>query len=176
MATQQHRPRAEAGLTLIETIFALAVFAFGFLALFGPIHYATLSQVNSREMAAAVEVATTRMEQIKIGAEAFFAQVPPAQLPPSELTGRWHHSLLDLDFGEVPGHPNFACYVVLERNVMVGPTTADPVSVNVAIVRVAVVWRRVGGAFSTLTGGPYDPANPDRNPATVELRTIVRYR
>ena len=159
--------RTEAGLTLIEVIFAIAVLMFGVLALLQPLHFSALSLSNSRERAAALEIATSRMETIKVAPDTFFAQVPSAERPPLPLTGVWHHADLDLDYGEIADRPFYACYVLLDGNVGAN---------NTAIVRIPVIWKRISGRFSTLDGEPFDPNAPDAHPAVVELRDVVRYR
>jgi hypothetical protein len=158
---------AEAGLTLIETLFALALLTFGVLALFAPMHYANVSFADSRARAAAIEIATSRMESVKIDPQSFFDRVPEADRPLAPLVGLWHHAALDQDFGEIAQYPEYSSYVLLVENLAVN---------NTAIVRIPVIWLRAGGRPSTTDGLPFEPNNPDAHPAQVELRAVVRYR
>jgi hypothetical protein len=169
--------RTEAGLTLVEVVFALAILMFGLLALTAPIHYATSSLANSKAIALATELAASRMEAVKADPIAFFARLPEAQRPqaplapndcdePGCLPNLWHHPALDQDFGEIPGHPEFACYVLLESNL----------SPNTAVIRIPVVWLRPGGRVSTSTGQRFDPMRPDAPAAVVELISVIQYR
>jgi hypothetical protein len=159
--------RGQAGLTLLETMFALAILVYGILALFLAMQYAALSLSNSKERAAALEIAASRMELVKGDPVTFFNQLPVDSRPPLPLAGVWHSLELDQDFGKIPEHPNMACYVVLAENFA---------SSNTAVVRIPVIWIRIGGKFSTVDGQAFDANDPDAHPAIVELRDVIRYR
>jgi hypothetical protein len=168
--------RADAGLTLVETMLALTILLCGLLALLAPMHRAAASLNNSQAIATALEIAARRMEQIKQDPVGFFQAVPDAERPQAPLAANgcttpcipnlWHHQLLDRDFGTIPGHPEMASFVLLESNV----------TDNTAVVRIPVIWRRVGGAWSTSTGEPFDPLRPDTPAAIVELVSVIQYR
>jgi hypothetical protein len=164
------RPLDSRGLTLIETIFALGIMSFWLLGMFVPLQYALSSMASSTSMAAAIEVATSRMEEIKIDPVRFFSStysIPTEEQPPPWLEEVWHHENLSWEFGQVPGYPNMACHVILDSNVGVN---------NTGVVRIPCVWIRPGGRQSTLDGQPFDPDEPDAHPALVELRSVVVYR
>ena len=161
---------AEAGLTLVETLFALGILMFGIMALLGPMYYAGNSLSNSTHMALATELASSRMETVKADPVGFFrslgADRPPMPLCSTTPCTAWNHAGVNQDFNQIPGYGEFATWVILETNI----------TDNTAIIRIPVVWIRPGGKFSTATGAAFDPLNPDANPATIELISSVQYR
>jgi hypothetical protein len=165
--------RGQAGLTLIETTIALGILMFGIIALLGPMYYATSSMANSKRLALATEIAASRMEEVKSAPILFFARAganrpaaPFCDDDPDTPCVPWTDTSLNLDFGEIPDRPEFACWVILESNL----------TNNTAIIRIPVVWIKPGGRFSTTTGEAFNPLSPDAPSATVELISTVQYR
>jgi prepilin-type N-terminal cleavage/methylation domain-containing protein len=167
----QSARHGQAGLTLIETIFALAIFAMGSTAMMSAIFYATGSLAGSKKIAIATEIAAARMEQVKASPIVFFAQLD-GDAPPSPLCGpdakcpAWSHASLNQGFGQIPGYPELASWIILQGNL----------TDNTAVIRIPVVWIKPGGRFSTRTGAAFNPMDPDANPASVELISSVQYR
>jgi hypothetical protein len=144
--------RTQRGVTMLEFVFAMAIFTVGFLSLSALVFRLDRMQLEAERHSTATHLATSLMEQL---------------LANKDLN--WTSEAMQLEvrqsYGEIPGFPELRTYYIVE-----GPPSSPE---GLRRLRVGALWLRGPGREATTTGEILTDENRATVRGTVELQCLV---